>query len=388
MASMNTRLNIEKLDGNIIQKHGGLKLGSNNLVLVLKQESMKYMMKNVFCLRWNCREALGIVKLRFFWLVTMICWVKDGGGQATLKEKTNTDAWSTQQCMKSGSSKHLGVYRSGLSKVFWAEVALSTTEAEYMALTDVVKEGAAVEDSNEAAFAVAAVEKIYAHESLTFNDIVSSTVAGKAVTTETTITGNIHQAEIWVTKGLLDKAKGNVLGIEIIRDQSGNTLRVSQSKFYNRKMVNGHIHIAVESQVYQGVCTRPDIASADVGMYDRMPHMMALLTTEAGCMTFIKAWKKEAIWLRGLLEELGVELNRVAVNCDNQGAIHLSRNHVFHERNKHINVRYHFIREVLEAKAVKVLKVGTEHNAADALTKVVPGHKLQHCLELLSVGIG
>ncbi|GJV61217.1 retrovirus-related pol polyprotein from transposon TNT 1-94 [Tanacetum coccineum] len=121
---------------------------------------------------------------------------------------------------------------------------------------------------------------------------------------------------------------------------------------------------------------------------DRMPHMMALLTTEAGCMTFIKAWKKEAIWLRGLLEKLGVELNRVAVNCDNQGAIHLSRNHVFHEWNKHINVRYHFIREVLEAKAVKVLKVGTEHNAADALTKVVPGHKLQHYLELLSVGIG
>ncbi|GJX10003.1 retrovirus-related pol polyprotein from transposon TNT 1-94 [Tanacetum coccineum] len=39
--------------------------------------------------------------------------------------------------------------------------------------------------------------------------------------------------------------------------------------------------------------------------------------------------------------------------------------------------------EVLEAKMVKVLKVGTEHNAADALMKVVPGRKLQHCLELL-----
>nr|GEY05993.1 retrovirus-related Pol polyprotein from transposon TNT 1-94 [Tanacetum cinerariifolium] len=67
------------------------------------------------------------------------------------------------------------------------------------------------------------------------------------------------------------------------------------------------------------------------------------------------------------------------------GAIHLSRNHVFHERTKHINVLYHFIREVLEAKTVEVLKVGTEHNATNALTKVVPGHKLQHCLELLSV---
>ncbi|GKA00333.1 hypothetical protein Tco_0672883 [Tanacetum coccineum] len=107
-----------------------------------------------------------------------------------------------------------------------------------------------------------------------------------------------------------------------------------------------------------------------------------------GCMTFIKAWKKEAIWLRGLLEELGVELNYVVVNCDNEGAIHLSRNNVFHEKTKHINVRYHFIREVLEAKTVEVLKVGTEHNAVNALTKVVPGHKLQHCLELLSVGIG
>nr|GEU60888.1 zinc finger, CCHC-type [Tanacetum cinerariifolium] len=95
---------------------------------------------------------------------------------------------------------------------------------------------------------------------------------------------------------------------------------------------------------------------------------------------------KEAIWLRGLLEELGVELNTVAVNFDNLGAIHLLRNHVFHERTKHINVHYHFIREVLEAKAVKVLKVGTEHKVVDALTKVVLGLKLQHCLELLNVG--
>nr|GEV14644.1 putative ribonuclease H-like domain-containing protein [Tanacetum cinerariifolium] len=118
-----------------------------------------------------------------------------------------------------------------------------------------------------------------------------------------------------------------------------------------------------------------------------LKHVVALSTIEAEYMALTEA-VKEAIWLRGLLEELGVELNRVTVNCDNQGAIHLSRNHVFHERTKHINMRYHFIREVLEAKTVEVLNVGTEHNDADALTKVVPGHKLQHCLELLSVSIG
>ncbi|GKC81663.1 retrovirus-related pol polyprotein from transposon TNT 1-94, partial [Tanacetum coccineum] len=116
-----------------------------------------------------------------------------------------------------------------------------------------------------------------------------------------------------------------------------------------------------------------------------LQHMVALSTTKSEYMALTEA-VNEAIWLRGLLEELGLELNTVAVNYDNQGAIYFSWNHVFHERTKHINVRYHFIREVLEANTVKVLKVGTEHNVADALTKVVPGLKLQHCLELLNVG--
>nr|GFA39809.1 hypothetical protein [Tanacetum cinerariifolium] len=44
--------------------------------------------------------------------------------------------------------------------------------------------------------------------------------------------------------------------------------------------------------------------------------------------------------------------------------------------------------KVLEAMTVKVLKVKTEHNAVDALTNVVPELKLQHCFELLNVGVG
>ncbi|GKD95686.1 hypothetical protein Tco_1379583 [Tanacetum coccineum] len=42
----------------------------------------------------------------------------------------------------------------------------------------------------------------------------------KSRTTAMTITGSMHQAEIWATKGLLNKAKGNVLGMKIFRDQS------------------------------------------------------------------------------------------------------------------------------------------------------------------------
>ncbi|GKC85718.1 hypothetical protein Tco_1141435, partial [Tanacetum coccineum] len=103
------------------------------------------------------------------------------------------------------------------------------------------------------------------------------------------------KAKIWATKGLLDKAKGNVLGIDIIRDQRGNTLRVSRSRFYNGNLVQTLLEgqsilslegsllrdcdvekngkwsciYAVGSKEYQVVYTRLDIASADVDMLDK-----------------------------------------------------------------------------------------------------------------------
>ncbi|GJW51254.1 hypothetical protein Tco_0092605 [Tanacetum coccineum] len=122
------------------------------------------------------------------------------------------------------------------------------------------------------------------------------------------------------------------------------------------------------------------------GWKETLQHVVALSTIKADYMALTEA-VKEAIWLKGLLEELGVKLNTVTLNCDNKGVIHLSRNHVFHERTKHINVLYHFIRVGLEAKTVEVLKVGTKHNVVDASMKVVPGLGFQHYLELLGVVI-
>ncbi|GJX82283.1 retrotransposon protein, putative, ty1-copia subclass [Tanacetum coccineum] len=96
---------------------------------------------------------------------------------------------------------------------------------------------------------------------------------------------------------------------------------------------------------------------------------------------------KESIWLKSLLIELGVNLRLVVVNCDNQSAIHLSRNAMFHERMKHINMRYHFIWEIVESKEIEVAKIDTKDNAADAFTKVVPGPKFKYYMEILGVGI-
>ncbi|GJT05919.1 hypothetical protein Tco_0840381 [Tanacetum coccineum] len=149
------------------------------------------------------------------------------------------------------------------------------------------------EDSKEADFAVVAVDKIYAHESLTFNDTIPCEVISKWKTglkedmdfrsdvyvlsnsyrkssdDNHDFTGSMHQAGIWVTKGLLVKAKGNVLGLEIIRDQSGNTLRDSLSGDCDvEKNSKWSYTYAVGSQEYQVVYTRPNIASSGVDMLD------------------------------------------------------------------------------------------------------------------------
>ncbi|KAH7848601.1 hypothetical protein Vadar_005019 [Vaccinium darrowii] len=56
---------------------------------------------------------------------------------------------------------------------------------------------------------------------------------------------------------------------------------------------------------------------------------------------------KEAVWLKGLVSELGFMQDNVLLHCDRQSAIPLAKNQVYSARTKHIDVRYHMIREWL-----------------------------------------
>lgn len=104
---------------------------------------------------------------------------------------------------------------------------------------------------------------------------------------------------------------------------------------------------------------------------------VTLSTTEAEYMALTEA-NKERIWLKGLIGDLGLHHDQAIVYCDNLSAICLAKDQVHHERIKHIDVRYHFLRN---EKIIKVMKVGT----ADMFTKPVPHSKFQHCLYLLNV---
>lgn len=115
-----------------------------------------------------------------------------------------------------------------------------------------------------------------------------------------------------------------------------------------------------------------------------LQSVVALSTTEAEYMALTLA-VKEAIWLRGICTEMGFEQSSVRIHCDSQSAIALSKNTVHHERTKHMDTEFHFIRDIVTKGWVTLSKIHTSINLADFLTKTVPGSKFQLCREGLNI---
>lgn len=126
------------------------------------------------------------------------------------------------------------------------------------------------------------------------------------------------------------------------------------------------------------------LAKGPVSWRSTLQSTVALSTTEAEYMAVTEAFK-EAIWLHGLIEDLGLVQKHVEVYCDSQSAICLAKNQVHHSRTKHIDVRFHFIREIVNEGDILLQKIGTADNPADMLTKVVSGIKFQHYLDLVNI---
>ena len=94
---------------------------------------------------------------------------------------------------------------------------------------------------------------------------------------------------------------------------------------------------------------------------------------------------KESIWMVDFLKDLGVSVqDSMVVNADNQGSIALAKNPVFHDRSKHINIQYHFTRDLVKDKRISLNYIPTKEMSADLLMKALP--RAQH--EYLAKTIG
>ncbi|KAL5751853.1 hypothetical protein ACOSQ2_022360 [Xanthoceras sorbifolium] len=115
-----------------------------------------------------------------------------------------------------------------------------------------------------------------------------------------------------------------------------------------------------------------------VSWVSQLQKIVALSTTEAEYVAVTEA-SKEMVWLQSFLGELGKKQEDNVLYCDSQSAIHLAKNPSFHSRTKHIQLRYHFIRSLLEDGILKLEKISGAQNPADMLTKTVTTDKLKLC---------
>lgn len=113
-----------------------------------------------------------------------------------------------------------------------------------------------------------------------------------------------------------------------------------------------------------------------------LQSVVALSTTEAELIALTEA-VKEGIWLKGLLQDFGLQQPKVKIYCNNQSTIFLTKNPQFNSRTKNIVIKYHFIREQIERGEVEVMKVHTTDNATDILMKPLSQTKVQRCLDLV-----
>ncbi len=125
------------------------------------------------------------------------------------------------------------------------------------------------------------------------------------------------------------------------------------------------------------------MAGGAISWLSKKQASVALSTSEAEYVALSLA-TQEAIWLRRLLTEIGVPSGPVMVMEDNQGAIAIARNPIAHSRTKHIDIRYHYIREALQDDVISLQYCPTNEMIADLLTK--PLSKPQ--FERLRLGLG
>ncbi|GKB71162.1 retrovirus-related pol polyprotein from transposon TNT 1-94 [Tanacetum coccineum] len=93
----------------------------------------------------------------------------------------------------------------------------------------------------------------------------------------------------------------------------------------------------------------------------------------------------QILWMRSQLTDYGLGFNKIPMYCDNKSAIALCCNNVQHSRSKHIDIRFHFIKEQVENGVVELYFVNTEYQLADIFTKALCRERINFLIDKLGM---
>jgi len=105
-----------------------------------------------------------------------------------------------------------------------------------------------------------------------------------------------------------------------------------------------------------------------VSWFSKKQNFVSLSTAEA---EYIAAGSSQLVWMKQMLEEYDVKQRVLTLYGNNLSAINISKNSIQHSRTNHIDIRHHFIRDLVEEKVVTLEHVTTEEQLADIFTKAL-----------------
>ena len=114
-------------------------------------------------------------------------------------------------------------------------------------------------------------------------------------------------------------------------------------------------------------------------------NSLSLSTAEAEYIA-AGSYYTQLLWIKKLLHDYGIPQDTMCVFCDNTSAINLSKNPVQHSKSKHIEIHYHFIRDLVEERVVCLEFIHTDNQKADIFIKPLDGPRFKSLRKTIGFG--
>ncbi|GJT68099.1 hypothetical protein Tco_1019579 [Tanacetum coccineum] len=157
---------------------------------------------------------------------------------------------------------------------------------------------------------------------------------------------------------------------------------------YQARPTEKHLHAVkqifryLKGTINMGIWYSKDTGDKLVSWSFKKQKSTAISSTEAEYFA-LSGCCAQILWMRSQLTDYGFQFNKIPLYCDNKSVIALCCNNVQHSRAKHIDVRYHFIKEQVENGIVELYFVRTEYQLADIFTKPLPRERFNFLIEKL-----
>ncbi|GJT46835.1 putative ribonuclease H-like domain-containing protein [Tanacetum coccineum] len=140
------------------------------------------------------------------------------------------------------------------------------------------------------------------------------------------------------------------LGLQVQQKEDGDKFQVTPK--------TSHLHAV--KRIFRYLKGQPKL-----GLWQTI---VANSTTKAEYVVAANCYR-QVLWIQNQMLDYGFNFMNTKIHIDNESTVFIMKNPVFHSKTKHIEIRHHFIRDSYEKKLIQVIKIHTDHNVADLLTK-------------------